>query len=446
MELAIINGTVVSHLGRYKADIAVADGVITALVKPGGLRTGEARTVIDAGGLFVLPGCIEAHSHFREPGHEYKEDFYTGSMAAAAGGITTVFEMANTKPLADGPKEILDKIALISGRSFVDYCLHGLVTKRNIGRLTEMLAVGVRGFKAMMSLSAMGTPTVDDGELLCALRELQKTDTVLTVHAENTSIVNVEKQRLQDAGRTDWKAHMESRPVISEIEAITRAILLCEETGCRLHIAHIAAGRSVDIIRRAKHHGIRVTCETGPHNLTLTDADYERLGPSMFMNPPVRPIEDQNALWQGIRDGTVDMISTDHSPHSEEEKFAANSVWKTKSGLAGVETSVPVMLTTVNAGKLTLEQYVKVSSFNQAHHFRIYPRKGAIQVGSDADFTIVDMGKTGIIRKEDLKSKTKVMPYDGFHYTGAPVYTIIRGNIAMKDGVVDLSKRVGQLI
>lgn len=444
MDLLLVNGTVVSPEGSVKAGIAVREGKIAAITAPGEMFNAQAQRVIDASDLHILPGCIEAHCHFRDPGHTYKEDFICGSMAAAAGGITTVLEMANNKPLIDGPEELREKIRLTAGRSFVDYCFHGLVTQRSIGHLDAMIAAGARGFKAMMSISAMGTPTVDDGDLLRAFRELRETDTVLTVHAENTSIVKAEQKRLQDAGRMDWRAHMESRPVISEVEAISRAILLAEETGSRVHIAHIAAARSVAVIRAAKQRGVRVTAETGPHNLVLTDADYERLGPAMFMNPPIRTQVDQDALWEGVRDGTIDMISTDHAPQSEEEKFGGNSVWKSISGLCGVETSVPVILTLINKGKLTLERYVAITSRNQARHFNIYPRKGAIQVGSDADFTLVDIRKTGVIEKQKLKSKTKVTAFDGFRYTGAPVYTIIRGNVVMEDGQVKQEKRIGE--
>jgi dihydroorotase len=446
MDLLIVNGTIVSPQGKTIADIAVKNGVIAEIATPGSLNDTKLNQTIDAKGLYILPGCMDAHIHFRDPGQTHKEDFVAGSMAAAAGGITTIFDMANNKPLIDGPQAVAEKIKLTSGRSYVDYCFHGLAAAQSIGHFKEMIDAGVRGFKGMMSISAAGTPTIDDGNLRHALAELRETDTVLTVHAENTSIIKAEQKKLQAAGRIDWRAHMESRPVASEVEAITRAILFAEEAGGRLHVAHIAAAKSVDIIRAAKQRGVRVTTETGPHNLVLTDADYERLGPSMFMNPPIRTAADQAALWEGVRDGTIDMISTDHAPQTEEDKFASNSVWASISGFCGIETSVPIMLTAINEGKLTLERYVAVSSFSQAQHFKIYPRKGAIQVGSDGDFTIVDMKKAGTIHKSELKSKTKVTPFDGFRYTGAPVYTIIRGNVVMAHGRVDPSKMIGQFL
>jgi dihydroorotase (multifunctional complex type) len=436
MDLLIRNGCVVSPEGRYLADIAVDGGKITGIFAANSVDDKGANKVIDAQGLYVLPGCMDPHVHFREPGHTYKEDFGTGSAAAVAGGFTTVYDMPNNIPRIEGKDELEQKLAIVKGRSHVDYALYGIVKEDNYDRLLGLVEAGARGFKGLMGISSMKTPTSRDVTLWKALRLLKDTGCPISVHAEDTEIVFSEIERLKSEGRTDFRAHMESRPVIAEIIAIQRAIMLAEDTGGRLHIAHIASGKSVDIIRAAKAKGVRVTCETGPHNLIFTDKDYEKLGPAMFMNPPIRTEEDQNALWEGIMDGTIDMIATDHAPHSEEDKYKSGSVWDSISGCCGLESSVPLMLTLVNNGKLTLEKYVEISSANVAKLFNLYPRKGCIQVGSDADFTIVDLNKEGVIKKENLHSKTKVTAFDGMAVKGMPVYTIIRGNIAMKDGVV----------
>lgn len=436
MDLLIRNGCIVSPQGRYQGDIEVKQGKISAIHAPGSISPEKTQEVIDAQGLFILPGCIDAHVHFRDPGHTYKEDFITGSEAAAAGGVTMVFDMPNNNPRVVGKTEFLQKARMIAGRSHIDYAFFGTIKEDNLDKLQELVEAGARGFKAMMGVSAMKTPTVKDATLRHALAILKNTGCPVFVHAENTEIIQFEVERLKKEGRKDYRAHMESRPVIAETEAIQRAIALAEDVGGKLHIAHIAAGASVEIIRAAKKRGVDVTAETGPHNLILSDKDYERIGPAMFMNPPVRTLADQEALWKGLRDGTVDMVSTDHSPHSEEEKYRGGGVWESISGCLGVETNVPIMLTQINEGKLTLEKYVEVSSVNAAKLFRLYPQKGCIQVGSDADFTIVDLNKKGIIKRDNLKSKTKVTPFDGLAVRGMPVYTVLRGRVVMKNGEV----------
>lgn len=436
MDLVIRNGCIVSPQGRYYGDIEVVQGKISAIHASGSINPENAKEVIEAQGLFILPGCIDAHVHFRDPGHTYKEDFITGSAAAAAGGVTMVFDMPNNNPRVVGKTEFAQKTQMIAGRSYVDYAFFGTVKEDNLDKLSELVEAGARAFKAMMGVSAMRTPTVKDATLRYALSILKNTGCPIFVHAENTEIVQFEIERLKKEGRTDYRAHMESRPVVAEAEAIQRAITFAEDVGGKLHIAHIAAGVSVEIIRAAKKRGVDVTTETGPHNLILSDKDYEKIGPAMFMNPPVRTLADQEALWEGLRDGTVDMVSTDHSPHSEEEKYRGGGVWESISGCLGVETNVPIMLTQINERKLTLEKYVEVSSVNGAKLFRLYPQKGCIQVGSDADFTIVDMNRKGIIKRKNLKSKTKVTPFDGLAVKGMPVYTVVRGRIVMKNGEV----------
>lgn len=445
MNLLIKNGILVSPEGRYQANIAVQDGKTAVIMANFScLEENNYDKVIDAKGLYVLPGCMDPHVHFRDPGHTNKEDFFTGSAAAAAGGFTTVYDMPNNMPRTLGKKEFDEKMQIIGNRSHVDFALYGLVSD-NLENLPELMECGVRGFKGLMGISSMKTPTCRDATLWQALKLLKDTGYPISVHAEETEICDVEKERLMKEGRNDARAHMESRPAIAEIIAVQRAIMLAEDIGGRLHIAHISAKETVEIIRAAKARGVRVTCETGPHNLLFTDADYGKIGQAMFMNPPIRCQADQDALYAGIMDGTVDMLATDHAPHTEEDKFSSGHMLKSVSGCCSIESSVAVMLTLVNQGKLTLEQYVKLASTNVAKLFNLYPQKGCIAVGSDADFTIVDMEREGVIRKEALHSKTKVTMYDGLKVKGMPVYTIIRGNVVMKDGVV-MPGAFGQLV
>jgi dihydroorotase (multifunctional complex type) len=445
LKLLIKNGTVVTPANRSKLDILVVDGKIASLSAPMLISENTADTVIDAEGLYVLPGIIDAHVHFRDPGHTYKEDFSTGSAAAAAGGVTTVFDMPNNMPRTVGKAELEEKLEAIKGKAYVDYALYGLLTSENCGRIEELVRCGIRGFKCLMGISAMNTPTGRDVDIWRGSEILRDTGIPISVHAEDTQIVAQAREDLQKDGRNDPVAHMLSHPPISETLAVERAIMAAEAVGGRIHIAHISAKETVQLIREAKRRGVKVTCEVGPHNLFFTDKDYDRKGSSMFMNPPIRSAEHQQALLEGIIDGTIDMIATDHAPHSDEEKSMKNGVFSAKSGFCGVETEVGAMLTLINRGLLTLEQYAKVGSENAARLFRLYPKKGCIAVGSDADFTIVDMKRSYVVKKENLHSRSKTSAFDGEEFTGMPVYTVVRGNIVMDHGRLSDS-RIGEFL
>lgn len=434
MKLLIKNGTVVTPAGRSKLDILVVDGKIASLSAPMLISENVADTVIDVRGLYILPGIMDPHVHFRDPGHTYKEDFSTGSAAAAAGGVTTVFDMPNNLPRTVGKAELEEKLEAIQGKAYVDYALYGLLTSQNCDKIVELVNGGVRGFKCLMGISAMNTPTGRDVDIWRGAEILRDTGIPISVHAEDTQIVDQAREDLKKAGRTDPLAHLESHPPISETLAVERAIMAAEAVGGKIHIAHISSKETVQLIREAKRRGVKVTCEVGPHNLFFTDKDYNRKGSGMFMNPPIRYEEHQKALLEGILDGTVDMIATDHAPHSDEEKSMKNGVFSAKSGFCGVETEVSVMLTLVNRGLLTLEQYVKAGSENVAKLFQLYPQKGCIAVGSDADFTIVDLKHTYVVKKENLHSRSKTTAFDGEELTGMPIYTIVRGNIVMDHG------------
>lgn len=433
-DLVLKNGKIVTTQSVYEGDdIAVKEGKIFAIDKRGSFP--EAREIIDASGKYILPGIIDAHVHFREPGFTYKEDFETGTRAAAAGGVTTIFDMPNNKPFITTVETFKEKLKLIKGKAYVDYGLVVAIVGDSISEILGLALAGANVYKIFMGETVGGVPSPDDGGILQAFRLVAETGLRVGVHAENNAIMDFFKRELQKAGRTDPLAHVEARPNIAEAETIQRAIMLAEEAGCKLHIYHMSSKEGVELVKEAKKRGIDVSAETGPHYLLL-DCDYmKKVGSILKMNPPVRSRENGEALWRGLIDGIVEVIATDHSPHSEEEKIKEN-IWEAIPGFTGVETSVPLMLTQVNEGRLSITNYVKLASENPAKLFNLYPRKGTIRVGSDGDFTIVDMAKEGIIRSERLHSKTKVTPFDGWKVKGMPIYTIVRGNVVMKDGEV----------
>ncbi len=443
IELVVKNGKIVTPQSVYEGDdIAVEKGKVVAIDRRGSFS--EAKEVIDATGKYVLPGIIDIHVHLREPGFTYKEDFATGTMAAAAGGVTTVFDMPNNKPFIATAETYMQKLDIIKDKAYVDYGLVAAVVGDTIDEIPKLAQVGANVFKIFMGETVGGVPAPDDGGILRAFRLISETGLRVGVHAENNAIMDFFKKELQKAGRKDPLAHVEARPNIAEAETIQRAILLAAEARCKLHIYHMSSKEGVQLVKEAKAKGIQVSAETGPHYLLL-DCDYmKKVGSILKMNPPVRSRENGEALWRGLLEGTVEVIATDHSPHSPEEKIKEN-IWDAIPGFTGVETSVPLMLTQVNEGRLSISTYVKHASENPAKLFNLYPRKGTIQIGSDADFTIVDMVKEGTLKSEKLHSKTKITPFDGWKVKGLPVYTIVRGKTVMKDGEI-VSKPQGEWI
>jgi len=436
-DLLVRNGTVVTATATFEADVAIRNGTFTAIGPRGSLGMAAAEDY-DATGLHVLPGVIDGHVHFREPGFEYKEDWRTGSTAAAMGGVTTVIDMPNTNPRTDSVEGVELKRRLAESKSFVDFGIIGLLGQDNVPALRSIAAAGVVGYKCFLGETIGGVPAPDDGTLLDGLRAVATTGLRIGFHAENNEIVQHLIRQLKAAGRTDPLAHVESRPVLAEVEAIQRMALYAHHTGTRIHMFHLSSADGLAVVDAWRARGVDITCETGGHYAFLEAEDMGRLGSRLRVNPPVRYGREGHghALLEALRDGRVDMIASDHAPHTRDEKLNAD-IWQALSGFPGVETSVRLFLTNaVNAGLMTLQEYVRASSEGPARTWDLFPRKGAIQIGSDGDLTIVDLAAAGVIRDQDLHSKNAVTPFDGAPTKGAPVATIVRGRIVMRDGAL----------
>ena len=427
-DIVIRGGQVVSGDAVFAADVAIAGEKIIAVGKDfNGKRT------IDASGKYVIPGAIDSHVHFRAPGYDYKEDWQTGTGAAARGGVTTVLEMPNTNP----PTGTLDALKLkqdIAARqAYVDYGIYGLLDERNIDQLEKLIDAGVSGFKCFMGNTFGDLPAPSDGAMLEGFEILAKRGMRCTVHAENASIMARRQAKLEAAGRSDPLAHLAARPEVCAIEAVSRAVVFAEWTGARLHIAHKSSKDALYVLRDAKARGVDVTVETCPQYLLLSTEDHKKLGNVLRVNPPIREPGHQEPLWQALRTGVVDMIATDHAPHLPEEKTRA-SCWQCDCGFPGVETQMPLMLTEVNRGRMTIADYVRWASVNPAKAWGLYPNKGAIQPGADADIAILDMKREWSIDQSQLFSKSKITPWHGRRVQGGPVMTLVRGRIVMEDG------------
>jgi dihydroorotase len=428
-DLVLSGGTVVSAKSRFKADIAIKDGLIALIGEPKAMPA--ARESVDVSGKFLLPGAIDVHVHFREPGYTHKEDWRTGSAAAAMGGTTTVFEMPNTNPPTRSVVELRQKQAAAS-KSHVDYGIYGLLAEDNIAELPGLIAGGVNAFKCFMGNTFGNLPSPSTGAMLEGFEIIAPSGLRISLHAETASIMAWRQKRLSEAGRHDPLAHIAARPAIVAAEAVSRAAELAEWTGARIHILHISSAAELRPLAAAKARGVEITGETCPCYLLLDSRDYARLGSIIRVNPPVREASDSEAIWQALASGVVDMIATDHAPHTPAEK-SKPVIWEADCGFPGVETQMPLMLNEVSKGRMTLEHYVRLSAENPAMAFGLSGAKGRLEAGAHADIAVVDMERTEIISAAALHSRGKVTPFDGVSVTGVPVHTLVRGRFVQRD-------------
>ena len=428
-DLVISGATVVTDTAAFEGGVAIKDGRIMAIGEAPAMP--PARETFDAVGLHLLPGAIDVHVHFREPGYTHKEDWQTGTAAAAMGGVTTVFEMPNVDPPTATPAALALKLEAAK-KAHVDYGLYGLLAEDNIDQLEALIAGGVAGFKCFMGNTFGNLPSPSTGAMLEGFEIIAKHGLRIALHAETASIMAWREKRLQAAGRNDPLAHLASRPAVVAVEAVSRAAVLAEWTGARIHILHISSADELRPLREAKARGVDITGETCPHYLLFDERAYADHRSVIRVNPPVREKRHQGGLWEGLRDSTIDLIATDHAPHTPAEKLR-NDIWTADCGFPGVETQMPLMLTQVRGGRLSLTDYVRLTSTNPAKTFGLYPAKGALTPGSDADITLVDLDREDTIAADRFASRSKITPFEGMKVVGLPVHTLVRGRFVMKD-------------
>lgn len=454
-DFVLKNGWVVGNR-ICRTNIYVQDGKIAAVTD----ADYEAASIQDAAGLYVLPGCIDTHCHFRDPGATQKEDFAHGTCAAAVGGVTTVFDMPNTNPAVLDAGSLQQKVEYFKGKAFVDYGLWGLSLGRlNLAELRAMKDGGAAAVKffwgyaidekthALIYNYVPGQPGVipplDDGEVYEIFEQIACNRQILAIHAENSALIHVLTKRNAMSGGTDYRALLASRPALAEVLTIQTALAFARDTGAHLHILHVTSGDGVALIRRAKAEGVPVTAETCPHYLLLSADDYERVGPMIKVYPVIKEESDRLALWQGLMDGTLDFVASDHAPHCISEK--KGSLFTIPSGMCGVESMLPLMLGEVSKGRITLPFVSRVLSENPARVYGL-TTKGSIQKGKDADLVLVDMHKTRKIRNEDLHSKQPMTAFDGLEVTGWPVKTYLRGKLVADNHKICEEKPIGKWV
>ena len=419
-DCVLINGTVVNQDGIGERDIGVRDGRIAEI---GALGAAAAAERLDCRGLHILPGVIDTQVHFREPGLVHKEDLETGSRAAVLGGVTAVFEMPNTDPLTVSADALADKLALGRSRMHCDFAFWVGGTHDNLVDIPELERLpGAAGIKVFMGSSTGRLLVADDEGVLAVLKAIRRR---AAFHSEDEARLN-ERKPLRVAG--DPSSHPVWRDEIAALRSTERLIRLAREARAQVHVLHISTREEMEFLAAAKD---VASCEATPHHLTLSAEDYGRLGSKIQMNPPVRSPEHREAIWRGLKQGVVDVLGSDHAPHTLREK--AKPYPESPSGMTGVQTLVPIMLDHVNDGRLSLQRFVDLTSAGPQRLFGI-TGKGRIAVGYDADFTIVDMKRHETIRDSWIASRSRWTPYDGKTVTGWPVGTIVRGRRVMWEG------------
>lgn len=429
IDLLVRRGRVVGANGEREQSIAVDGGRVIAVLDGG--DEPAARSVVDAAGKLVFPGLVDSHVHFRDPGLTHKEDFASGSQAAAAGGVTTVMVMPTDIPFTTDAGRFADKIRLGVGRSHVDFALQAGLGA-DPGQVAELAMLGAISFELFMADLPPELLVDDVNALVACLEIVREAGRVAGVSPGHQGL----SQRFGDLARQHGAtaaAFTASRPPQIEALGVAQACVAADLAGVRMHLRQVSCAASLRAMAALRTE--RVTAEATPHNLTLTDADFARLGPVAKVLPPLRAAADVAALREALAAGAIDTVATDHAPHHRDEKAAGQAdIWKAPGGFPGVQTLLPVMLGLVRDGVIDHAAIVRACCANPARIFGLYPRKGTLQPGSDADFVIVDPARPFTIRNEHQLSKAGMGPFDGLSVPGTPELAALRGTIVMREG------------
>ena len=437
-DLIIRNGTIVTSSESFLGDVAVKGGKIA---KVGILEsTDTADEIYDASGKHVLPGIIDAHVHFRDPGLTQKEDFETGSIAAAFGGVTMIADMPNVDPVTSTAERFIEKINVARQKSYVDFALFALLNNDNLNEIEGLKKSGALGFKVYFGSSTGDIAAPSFPVLTKQMDECAKLGIRIGFHAElnevNANFTTIAKTEA-DSPDGFWLDY--ARPVLSEVKALQTIIGYAYHTKAKIHIHHLTSEDGVILVQQAREKEIDISTEVCPHYLIFNCQEDTH---KVF--PPIRDESHQSALWDAISNKVIDILASDHAPHTVDEKNLP--LWDAPAGLTGVETFISIMLNEINKGKLSINDFVRLASEAPAKLWGIYPRKGNLLQGGDADITIVDMNKSKVIRASELHSKNKTSAYDGMEVKGCPAATIVRGSFVMKDGRLTGKKGYGVFV
>lgn len=457
LDIVFQNGKVFLD-GGFKEGICVGvkNGKIVSLTSE--LPESSIQKVIDLKGNYLIPGTIDTHMHVRDPGHIERGNFYTETMAAASGGITTILEHPISTPPQHNVEILENRIARANAQCVTDFAFYGAAGAEFLEDITNLAEDGrIVAFKTFLHEAPegreeefKGLTMADDAQLLKGMKELAKTGLIATFHAENNDIIQDLIKTYRKEGKVAPIYHCLSRPTVAEVTSIERVLCFAKETGTRVEIAHVSSPEGMELLKQAKKEGMDVYVETCPHYLFLNEEDVKKFGPYAKCNPPLRSKEQSEKLWDYINDGTVDYIGSDHSPFLKSEKEKGlKDIFAAVAGFPGADLRLPLMLDAAYQGKVDLEHVIELLAVNPAKDFNLYPKKGVIQVGSDADLVIFTLEESMVVDKEKNYSHAKdiAIPYDGRRLHCRILDTYVRGRQIMRNGIVDeKAKGYGELV
>ncbi len=435
-DFVIQNGTVATPQGRYRADIGIYHGKTAAISGDLSAAPSIKRLALEECSL-ILPGCIDAHQHLWEPGMVAGPDFADGSRASLAGGVTTIIDQPLSPPEVLSPEIFQRKRALGEKTYYIDFALHAGVSPDNFDKLHDLWKAGCTAFKIFTCESGTAVIGLNDGQLLDAFRTIGSFHGTAMLHCENDDMLRYNRALLEKAGRKDPIAFVEWRTAEAEAEAIHRVLYLARGTGVRIVILHTTVPEGVEMVQEARRQGSDAWVETCPHNLYLSHEDLRSQGPWVTFAPPVRDCQRVEKLWEQLSEGKIDFMGSDPGTIDPKIKQAGEqNIWDCQYGLPEAETYIPLMLNAVANGWITLERLVLLTSKMPAQVYGLYPRKGTIQIGSDADFTIVDLAQTYTLRASEMYTSCGWIPYEGKKITGKVTHVILSGKLAAENGIV----------
>ena len=441
VDMVLVNAKAYMNKAIVDCSLAIDDGKILKIGRETNMPSSDAK--LNLRGFLLLPGLIDVHVHLRDEGKAYKEDFYSGTAAASAGGMTTVLDMPNNNPVTMSVETLRNRMGLAERKVLVNVGFYSEFPVE-ASKIQTVAREGPVGFKLYMAEQVGGLNIRDDHVIVEAFKVVGSLGMVTAAHAEDEESLRLIEHNLKSAGRNSLDAFLTAHSGDVEVKAIERLLKLARQTGMHLHFCHVSTEAGMMKIIEAKKSGLKVTCEVTPHHLFLCAKDLKRVGSLAVTMPPLRNRRDVDGLWEAVKDGSVDVIGSDHAPHTLEEK-EAESVWDVKVGISGLETTLPLLLTEVRRGRISISDVVKLMSEKPADIFEL-KGKGWLKEGNDADLTVVDLNKKYKIEASKFHSKAKFSPFEGRVVQGKTVKTIVAGRLIMEDGEIVAKPGSGRII